>query len=75
MQNRTTPGLAIWGTGYLIAAAGAAMLAARGPMTNSWSVCIANALVCGAYGAMWGGARSFEGRRVRIPLLVAGTAI
>jgi len=57
MQNRTTPALAIWGTGYLIAAAGAAMLAAPGPITNSWSVCIANALVCGAYGAMWGGAQ------------------
>jgi hypothetical protein len=75
MQNRNTPALAFWGVGYLIGAAGAASLAAPGSMPNAWSVCVANALLCGAYGAMWGGARSFEGRRVRIPLLAAGAAI
>ena len=44
-------------------------------MPETWSVCVANALLCAAYGMMWGGARSFEGRRVRIPLLAAGAAI
>jgi diguanylate cyclase (GGDEF)-like protein len=38
-------------------------------------ICISNALLCGAYGMMWGGSRSFEGRRVRAPLIVAGAAI
>ena len=46
-----------------------------GFIPNSWSVCAANALLCGAYGMMWGGARSFEGRRIRISLLAAGAAI
>ena len=44
-------------------------------MPNSWSVGGANALLCGAYGMMWGGARCFEGRRLRISLIVAGAAI
>jgi diguanylate cyclase (GGDEF)-like protein len=75
MQNRNTPALAFWGTGYLLASAAAAVLASPGALPNEWSVCAANALICGAYGMMWGGARCFEGRRISIPLLAAGAAI
>jgi diguanylate cyclase (GGDEF)-like protein len=75
MQNRNTPALAFWGIGYLIAALAAAMLAAPAFMPEAWRVCAANALVCAAYGAMWGGARSFEGRGVRIPVLAAGATV
>ena len=74
MQNRNTPALAMWGTGYLVGAAGAALLAGRRFVPNSWSVCGANALLCTAYGCMWSGARSFEGRRVCVALLAAGAA-
>jgi diguanylate cyclase (GGDEF)-like protein len=74
-QNRGTPALAFWGTGYLLGSAGAALLAAPGFIPNSWSVCAANALICGAYGMMWAGARSFEGRRVHAPLIAVGAAI
>ncbi|MGA3307494.1 MAG: GGDEF domain-containing protein [Xanthobacteraceae bacterium] len=75
MQNRSTPALALWGIGYLFGAAAAALLGASGFLPNSWSVGGANALLCGAYGVMWGGSRSFEGRRIRISLIVAGAAI
>jgi diguanylate cyclase (GGDEF)-like protein len=76
LQNRNTPALAFWGTGYLVGATGAALLGGAGAgIPNTWSVCAANALVCGAYAFMWSGARSFEGRRVSIGLLVAGPAI
>ena len=75
MQNRSTPALALWGIGYLFGATAAALLAIPGFIPNSWSVCAGNALLCGAYGMMWGGARSFEGRRIRISLLAAGAAI
>ena len=75
MQNRNTPALGLWGIGYLFGAAAAAFLASPGFIPNSWSVCAANALLCGAYGMMWGGARSFEGRRVHIALLAAGATI
>ena len=76
LQNRNTPALAFWGTGYLVGATGAALIGGAGAgIPNAWSVCAANALVCGAYAFMWSGARSFEGRRVSIALLVAGPAI
>ena len=75
MQNRSTPALALWGIGYLFGAAAAALLGASGFLPNSWSVGGANALLCGAYGVMWGGSRSFEGRRIRISLIVAGAVI
>ena len=76
LQNRNTPALALWGTGYLVGATGAALIGGAGAgIPNAWSVCAANALVCGAYAFMWSGARSFEGRRVSIALLVVGPAI
>jgi diguanylate cyclase (GGDEF)-like protein len=75
IQNRNTPALAFWGTGYLLSSIAAALLASSGFVSNSWSACSASALICSAYGMMWGGARSFEGRRVRFPLLAVGAVI
>jgi diguanylate cyclase (GGDEF)-like protein len=75
VQNRRTPALAIWGVGYLLGAAAAALLASPALLPDRWSVCVANALLCGAYGTMWAGARSFEGRRVHLVLIAAGAAM
>jgi diguanylate cyclase (GGDEF)-like protein len=75
LQNRNTPALALWGTGYLFGAGAAALLALPGAVPNSWSVCIANALLCGAFAFMWSGARSFEGRRVNVAVMIAGPAM
>jgi diguanylate cyclase (GGDEF)-like protein len=75
LQNRNTPALALWGVGYLVGAGGAALLGTPGAVPNAWSVCAANALLCGAYAFMWSGARSFEGRRVPLAVLAAGPAI
>jgi diguanylate cyclase (GGDEF)-like protein len=75
MQNRSTPALAIWGVGYLLGAAAAALLATPPLLPAGWSVWVANALLCGAYGTMWAGARSFEGRRNRIGFVAAGAVI
>jgi diguanylate cyclase (GGDEF)-like protein len=75
MQSRGTTALALWGIGYLFGAAAAALLASPGFLPNVWSVGTANALSCAAYGMMWAGARSFEGRRLSIPLIAAGAVI
>ena len=75
LQNRGTTALALWGIGYLMGASAAALFGSAALMPHGWSLCVANALVCGAYGMMWAGARSFEGRRVHIPLVGAGAAI
>jgi len=45
------------------------------PDVPAWSVCAGNALLCCAYGTMWAGARSFEGRRPRLLFVLAGAAI
>jgi len=75
LQNRNTPALAYWGGGYLIGAGAAALLGSPGLLPGAWSGGLANALACAAYGMMWGGARSFEGRRVRVSLLAAGSVV
>src|ERR1700691_4819775 len=75
MQNRRTTALALWGIGYLLGAAAAAMLAAPALLPNAMGLCVGNALLCTAYAIMWAGARSFEGRRVPLLLVAAGPII
>jgi diguanylate cyclase (GGDEF)-like protein len=75
LQNRSTQALALWGIGYLLAAAGAALPAAAGFIQNTWTIIVANALICVAYGVMWGGARCFEGRPIRLYQMLGGAAL
>ncbi len=74
-QNPKTPALALWGVGYLLGAAAATVLAVPLQLPEDWSIGIANTLMCGSYGMMWAGARSFEGRRVHPWLVAAGASI
>ena len=74
VYNRSTPALAVWGFGYLTGAAGAVLGSGLLPATT-WSLCLGNALTCAAYGMMWSGSRSFEGRRIHVPWLLAGAVI
>ena len=75
LHNRNEPALALWGLGYILASVGAGLLALGGLNPNAWPMSFANALICCAYGVLWGGARSFEGRRVPIFPVVAGAVI
>jgi len=75
LQSRATTALALWGIGYLFGALASTLLGSPGLVSDTWTVGIANVLACGAYGMMWAGARSFEGRHVPVPLVVAGPAI
>jgi diguanylate cyclase (GGDEF)-like protein len=75
MQNRGEPSLALWGLSYLICSGGVGLMASERIGSDVWSICIANMLICGAYGVMWAGARSFEGRRVNLALIAVGPAI
>jgi diguanylate cyclase (GGDEF)-like protein len=75
MQNRRTTALALWGIGYLLGAAAAALLGAPGLLPGMLSLGAGNTLLCTAYGIMWAGARSFEGRRVPLLLVAAGPII
>jgi diguanylate cyclase (GGDEF)-like protein len=75
MQNRRTVALAWWGVGYLLGAAAAAILAAPTLLPDGVAPCSGNAILCGAYGLMWAGARSFEGRRPPLLFVAAGAII
>jgi diguanylate cyclase (GGDEF)-like protein len=75
MQNRRTTALALWGVGYLLGAAAAALLAAPALLPNAIGLWVGNTLLCTAYAIMWAGARSFEGRRVPLLLVAAGPII
>lgn len=75
LQNRSERALALWGMAYLIGTVGGACLTRSEPNVPTWSICLGNALLCCAYGTMWAGARSFEGRRAPLPLIVAGAGI
>lgn len=75
MQDRSEVSLALWGLGYLIGSAGVGLMGLGNIDRSGWSICIANALICLAYGVMWAGARNFERRRNSIVLIITGSAI
>jgi hypothetical protein len=52
-----------------------ALIAARGFIPNAWSILIANAVLATAYGPMWWGVRSFEGRNTRVLFAIAGALL
>jgi diguanylate cyclase (GGDEF)-like protein len=75
LHQRSVTALALWGIAFLMAAVATALLAARGFIPDVWSIAIANALLAAAYGTMWWGVRSFEGRRTRLIFVLTGTFI
>ena len=75
LQNRSVPALALWAGAFLMSAVGVALIAARGDISNFWSITIANACVAAGYGLMWGGARNFGGRAKSLAVMFAGALV
>jgi diguanylate cyclase (GGDEF)-like protein len=75
LQHRSVPALALWGIAFLMAAIATALLGARGFIPDIWSIVIANAVLAAAYGTMWWGVRSFEGRRTPLIFVLTGALI
>lgn len=74
-RDRSQPALASWGAGRLIGGVALPLLAARGIIPRWISLDVANALVCVGYGLTWGGARQFEGLRVKPMAVMAGAVV
>jgi diguanylate cyclase (GGDEF)-like protein len=74
-QAPESSALALWGTAHLMGAFGSAGLALRGQIPDLLSVGLANAVVLAAYGLIWSGVRSFEGRPARLGGALAGAFI
>lgn len=73
--SRHTTALVLWAAAYLCGAAGAALIIARGAISDILSIDIANTLLIGGYGIMLMGARSFNNRNTPPPYAIAGAAI
>lgn len=69
MQNRSVRAPAIWGMAFLLSAVGMVLAAVRGRIPDWLSIEIANALVLTGIGLVWAGARVFDERPVRLPLV------
>jgi diguanylate cyclase (GGDEF)-like protein len=76
LQHRRIFALALWGSGFMIAAIATVLIVvARNTVPDFLSIVIGNAILAAAYGLIWSGARSFEGKRVSIFLTLAGALI
>jgi hypothetical protein len=69
LQNRNVRALAWWASSLIIGSIGVALIAARGDISDTWSIAIANAILATAYGMMWAGVRNFDGRATSAPLV------
>lgn len=75
VQNRGTHALAWWGAAYLMLAPATALFGLRGQISDFWSIEISNVVFALAYGALWSGARVFEGRAPRLLWASAGAVV
>jgi len=75
LQSPATRALALWAAAFAFGALGVALVAAQGRIPEFWSVLIAYTILTAAYGIMWTGVRSFEGRPTSVPLMLAGTLV
>jgi diguanylate cyclase (GGDEF)-like protein len=72
--NRHTPALALWAIAFLVASAGTALFVTEERIGDVRLIDIADALLIGAYGLLWMGARSFNSRRTPVIYLLVAPA-
>ena len=70
LQNRSVRAPMWWGAAHIINAGGFALLTSRGSLPAFLSIDVANALALLGYGLTWTGARVFDGRPIRTPLVL-----
>jgi hypothetical protein len=69
LRHRRETALVVWGFGFITASIAAALIiVARGDIPNFLSIVVGNALLAVAYGILWCGARTFECKKVFVPL-------
>ncbi|MGE7416630.1 GGDEF domain-containing protein [Methylobacterium tarhaniae] len=71
-QARRTLALGFLGAAQLLGAVAVILFGLRGLIPDWLSIGLANAVMLTAFGLIWGGARSFEGRRVPYLWIAAG---
>jgi diguanylate cyclase (GGDEF)-like protein len=73
LQHRKIIALGLWGWGFITGSVATTLITVlRGTIPDFWSIIVGNALLAGAYGILWCGARKFDGKNVSIPLVMVG---
>jgi diguanylate cyclase (GGDEF)-like protein len=72
--NRHAPALALWAIAFLVASVGTALFVTEERIGDVRLIDIADALLIGAYGLLWMGARSFNHRRTPVAYLLVAPA-
>jgi len=74
LLHRGHRALGQWSLSFFLGAVAIALLALRGHIPDFWSILVANTFLASAYGVMWKGVRTFEGRPAP-PTFVFGGAL
>jgi diguanylate cyclase (GGDEF)-like protein len=75
LQHRRVTALALWGSGFITASVATMLIIVlRGMIPDFWSIIVGNALLAAAYGILWCGARTLDGKNLSILLALMGVA-
>jgi diguanylate cyclase (GGDEF)-like protein len=74
VTNRHTPALALWALAFFVASAATALIVTEERLGDVRLIDIADALLIGAYGLSWMGARSFNNRKTSVAYLLVAPA-
>jgi diguanylate cyclase (GGDEF)-like protein len=73
LQHRRVTALALWGIGFITASVATTLIiVARGTIPDFWSIIVGNAVLAAAYGILWCGARTLDGKKAPILFALMG---
>jgi diguanylate cyclase (GGDEF)-like protein len=73
LQHRRITALALWGIAFITASVATTLIiVARGTIPDFWSIIVGNALLAIAYGILWRGTRTLDGKKAPILLALLG---
>jgi diguanylate cyclase (GGDEF)-like protein len=75
LLHRSHQALGQWSLAFFLGAVAIALIAVRGHVPDIWSIFVANTILAAAYGIMWKGVRTFEGRASRATIVFAGAVV
>jgi diguanylate cyclase (GGDEF)-like protein len=76
LQHRRVIALALWGSGFILASVATTLIIVlRNTIPDVWSIIVGNALLAAAYGILWAGARTLDGKGVSIVPALMGVIV